>query len=46
MHQGAELTNWASSEERRKFIHSMAMLATPVPSKKRKVRFASETFDI
>jgi hypothetical protein len=38
--QGAELINWASADERNKFIHSMAMLATPVPSKRRNVRFA------
>ena len=43
VHQGAEFGPIrASSEERRKFIHSMAMLATPVPSKKRKVRFAGD----
>jgi hypothetical protein len=40
-HQGAELVNWASADERNKFIHSMAMLATPVPSTAKKVRFAS-----
>jgi hypothetical protein len=38
-HQGAELTNWASADERNKFIHSLAMLATPVPSKNRKTKF-------
>jgi Protein of unknown function (DUF3037) len=40
-HQGAELVNWASNDERNKFIHSMAMLATPVPKKGRNVKFAA-----
>lgn len=40
-HQGAELVNWSSADERNKFINSMAMLATPVPRKGRNVRFAS-----
>ena len=39
--QGAELTNWASADERNKFVHSMTMLATPVPSKRRKTRFVT-----
>jgi hypothetical protein len=40
-HQGAELVNWSSADERNKFIHSLAALATPVPSKRRKARFTS-----
>lgn len=40
-HQGAELINWASADERNKFVHSLAMLATPVPKKGRKVKFAA-----
>jgi hypothetical protein len=35
--QGAELVNWESADDRTKFIHSMSMLATPIPSKRRKV---------
>lgn len=35
--QGAELVNWDSADDRRKFIHSMSMLATPIPSKRKKV---------
>ena len=36
--QGAQLVNWESADDRTKFIHSMAMLATPIPSKRNKVR--------
>jgi hypothetical protein len=38
--QGAELVNWASADERNKFVHSMAQLATPVPNRRRHVKFA------
>ncbi|WP_441237105.1 DUF3037 domain-containing protein [Bradyrhizobium sp. 930_D9_N1_4] len=34
--QGAELINWESSDDRGKFIHSMAMLATPIPTKRKR----------
>jgi hypothetical protein len=34
-HQGAELTNWASADDRMRFIHSLSSLATPVPRKRR-----------
>jgi hypothetical protein len=34
-HQGAELTNWASADDRTRFIHSLSSLATPVPRKRR-----------
>jgi hypothetical protein len=33
-HQGAELVNWASHDERRKFLTQIAMLADPLPTKK------------
>jgi hypothetical protein len=36
-HQGAELINWASADDRNRFIHSLASLATPI-QKKHKVR--------
>src|SRR5262249_52532884 len=35
--QGAELVNWDSADDRTKFIHSMSILATPIPSKRKKV---------
>lgn len=34
-HQGTELTNWASADDRMRFIHSLSSLATPVPRKRR-----------
>lgn len=34
-HQGAELTNWASADDRMRFIHTLSSLATPVPRKRR-----------
>jgi hypothetical protein len=40
-HQGAQLVNWDSADDRTKFIHSLAMLATPIPSKRRKAKFVS-----
>jgi hypothetical protein len=39
-HQGAELINWASHDERRSFLVRMAQLAEPLPSKK-EARLAS-----
>jgi len=36
--QGAQLVNWDSADDRTKFIHSMSMLATPIPTKRRKVK--------
>ena len=30
-HQGAELINWASDDERRKFVQTLTSLATPTP---------------
>ena len=36
-HQGAELINWASADDRNRFVHSLASLATPI-QKKHKVR--------
>lgn len=41
-HQGAKLINWASAQDRQRFVHDLAELATPLPTKQRKtVRFAS-----
>jgi hypothetical protein len=34
-HQGAELTNWASTNDRLSFIHSITSLATPLERKRR-----------
>lgn len=34
-HQGAELVNWESGDDRIRFIHSLSSLATPMPRKKR-----------
>ena len=34
--QGTQLINWESLEDRNKFIQSMAMLATPIPSKRKR----------
>lgn len=36
-HQGAELTNWASADERNRFIHSLTALAIPSEQKRRKL---------
>lgn len=33
-HQGAELINWESNDDRLKFIHEVSSLATPIPDKK------------
>ena len=33
-HQGAELINWESNDDRLKFIHEISSLATPIPDKK------------
>jgi hypothetical protein len=38
-HQGTILINWASADERQKFVHSMASLATP--TRRKRVREAS-----
>lgn len=35
-HQGAELINWESNDDRLKFIHEISSLATPIPDKKAK----------
>jgi hypothetical protein len=42
-HQGAILTNWASADERREFVHALASLATPLEIKRkgRRIRFAA-----
>jgi hypothetical protein len=40
-HQGAQLVNWDSADDRAKFIHSLSMLATPVPSKRKKTKVVS-----
>ena len=37
-HQGAELINWESNDDRLKFIHDVSSLATPIPDKKAKER--------
>jgi hypothetical protein len=42
--QGAQLVNWESADDRTKFIHSMAMLATPLPSKKKAIGIAGPKF--
>ncbi len=34
-HQGAEITNWASADDRLRFLHSVSSLATPLPRKRR-----------
>jgi hypothetical protein len=34
-HQGAELINWASGNDRVRFVHSLASLATPIERKRR-----------
>jgi hypothetical protein len=39
-HQGAELVNWESRDDREKFIHSLSSLAIPIEAK-RKARFVS-----
>jgi hypothetical protein len=41
--QGAELVNWASADDRSKFIHALASLATPTERKRRggTMRFAA-----
>ena len=37
-HQGAELINWASANDRERFVHAMTTLAEPLPSKRRAKR--------
>lgn len=46
-HQGAIITNWASGDDRGRFIRSLSSLATPVPMKRRgrPVRFAAPSSD-
>lgn len=39
-HQGAELVNWSSAEDRGKFIHSISALAIPLEPKK-KIRYVN-----
>lgn len=39
-HQGAELVNWASDQDRMRFVHALSILATPI-EKKRKRKFFS-----
>lgn len=34
-HQGAELVNWASQDDRERFIHTLTSLAEPLPKKAR-----------
>lgn len=34
-HQGAELINWASADDRRRFLHNLSSLATPIERKRR-----------
>jgi hypothetical protein len=38
-HQGAELVNWASTDERARFIHSLASIAEPRRRARPRVRF-------
>lgn len=40
-HQGTQLINWSSADERNKFIHSLTSLATPFVRNKQSVKFAS-----
>jgi hypothetical protein len=40
-HQGAQLINWDSADDRAKFIQSLTILATPIPSKRKKTRVVS-----
>jgi hypothetical protein len=40
-HQGTQLINWASADERNKFIHSLTSMATPFVKNKKSVRFTS-----
>jgi hypothetical protein len=42
--QGAQLINWDSADDRAKFIHSLSMLATPIPTKQRKAKFISGAY--
>lgn len=37
-HQGAELVNWASANDRRAFLGNLSSLATPVPSKRQNAK--------
>jgi hypothetical protein len=39
--QGARLVNWDSADDRAKFIQSLAMLATPIPTKRGRAKFLS-----
>ena len=40
-HQGAQLVNWDSADDRAKFIQSLTMLATPIPTKRKNAKFVS-----
>jgi len=42
--QGAEIVNWSSSDERTKFIHSLASLATPIERKTSRLKTATTQF--
>ena len=42
-HQGAELTNWASADDKRRFIASLSSLAIPIETKRRVKSGASVT---
>jgi hypothetical protein len=39
--QGAQLVNWDSADDRAKFVQSLSMLATPIPTHRGKAKFVS-----
>lgn len=40
-HQGAELVNWASEQDRMRFVHTLSILATPIETKRTRKFFAA-----
>lgn len=40
-HQGAELVNWASEQDRLRFVHALSILATPIETKRRTKFFST-----
>lgn len=40
-HQGAELVNWASAQDRKAFLGNLSSLATPIPRKREKLKRAA-----
>jgi len=40
-HQGAELVNWASEQDRMRFVHALSILAVPIEKKRKRKVFSA-----